>query len=30
MLQPDLLAAILEADALPNELKELAQRRAAG
>jgi MOSC domain-containing protein YiiM len=30
VLQPDLLPGILEADALPNELKKLAQRRAAG
>ncbi|WP_170220072.1 MOSC domain-containing protein [Mycolicibacterium hodleri] len=29
MLEPDLLPAILEADALPDDLRRLAQRRAA-
>lgn len=30
MLEPDLLPAILEADALPDDVKQLARRRAAG
>ncbi len=30
MLEPDLLPAILEADALPDDVRRLAQRRSAG